>query len=235
MIYIGAIIAFVPTLSLMYFILRKYTYPAVERPFFSDPTFFILFSIGLVTGTILLAAYSYLMGTLMYVIFFSIIECLILVVMMNLKRYRGKSDSVFYGLGLGLGAGCSMDYGMVYLVGQSSEYLGNSIDFAGYIILAVLGVTLLMQYTAIGTIIGEGIARHRPMEFMVKAMIINVVFYVTLFVMLLNSDNTMFYLALAAAVLESSMSLYYTDFVQLPRVVNDVLRMEGIKRDDIPK
>ena len=35
-------------LVLMYVVLRKYTYPAVEQPFFSDPSLFILFTVGLI-------------------------------------------------------------------------------------------------------------------------------------------------------------------------------------------
>ena len=47
-LYVAGIMAFAPTLALMYAVLRKYTYPAVEQPFFSDPAFFSLFVVGLV-------------------------------------------------------------------------------------------------------------------------------------------------------------------------------------------
>ena len=41
-----------PALILMYVILRNYTYPRVEQPFFSDPAFFGLFMVGLVIGSV---------------------------------------------------------------------------------------------------------------------------------------------------------------------------------------
>ena len=101
LLYIAALMAFAPALLLMYAILRKYTYPAVQQPFFSDPSFFILFAVGLVAGTLLFALYTYLMATLMYVMLFSVLIVLAFMAILNLKRYHGKSDTVFYGYGLG--------------------------------------------------------------------------------------------------------------------------------------
>ena len=45
---IAGAIALGAALILMYVVLRKYTYPAVEQPFFSDPSLFILFTVGLI-------------------------------------------------------------------------------------------------------------------------------------------------------------------------------------------
>ncbi len=86
----AAIMAFAPTLLVMYLVLKKYTYPAVEQPFFSDPTFFILFSIALVTGTILFAFYTYVWSSIIYAILFAVIEILACVVVFNLKRFRAN-------------------------------------------------------------------------------------------------------------------------------------------------
>ena len=93
----AAVMAFAPTLILMYAILRKYTYPAVEQPFFSDPTFFILFTIALVAGTILFAVYTWVWVSILYAILFAVVEILVIVVVFNLKRFRGKVGYRVYG------------------------------------------------------------------------------------------------------------------------------------------
>ena len=86
-------------LLLLYVVLKRYTYPSVEEPFFSDPRLFMLFVVGLVEGTILLVLYTYIMPWyseawtgLLVAVFFGAITELVKVVTMNLKRFNGKSD-----------------------------------------------------------------------------------------------------------------------------------------------
>ncbi|MGE4577221.1 MAG: hypothetical protein AB7D42_01660, partial [Candidatus Methanomethylophilaceae archaeon] len=112
---LAAVIGVAPAMIMMYAVLRKYTYPAVKNPFFSDPTFFKLFVVGLIAGTVLFSVYTYFWGNVMInAIMFSLLECLILLVVLNLKRFHRKSDTVFYGYGLGLGLGATMSMGMTY-------------------------------------------------------------------------------------------------------------------------
>ena len=49
-IYIAGIGIFAPALLMLYYTLKKYTYPAVEDPFFKDSTMFTLFAVGLIEG-----------------------------------------------------------------------------------------------------------------------------------------------------------------------------------------
>ena len=102
-------IALGAALVVMYVVLRRYTYPAVEQPFFSDPSLFFLFTIGLIEGTILFVAYTYVFPWytvsglgLIVAILFGVVTELVKLVTLNLRRYSGKSDTVFYGFGLGV-------------------------------------------------------------------------------------------------------------------------------------
>jgi hypothetical protein len=98
---IAAVFGLAPAVALMYFVLKKYTYPAVERPFFSDPTLFGTFAVGLVVGTVLFVVYSYFdRASLITAVAFAMIFELIKMVILNMKRFQGKSDTVFYGYGL---------------------------------------------------------------------------------------------------------------------------------------
>lgn len=232
---LAAIVTFVPALILMYAVLRKYTYPAVEQPFFSDPYFFGLFTVGLVIGTILFMVYTYILGSLVYVILYGMIQCLALVVVMNLRRFRGKSDSVFYGFGLGLGAGAATALGFVYYLAAISQRLGSSMGIADYVFLVVMGFSLAMQFAAVGTTVGEGIARHNPFQFAMEAMIYNVIYQVVFFIMLENAGSLYLYVTGAMAFAISAAYCIYTDRLKLAGVVRDVLRMEGKKRNDMPR
>jgi hypothetical protein len=226
--YAAAIIALAPTLVLMYVLLRKYTYPYTERPYFSDPTFFLLFAIGLVAGVIMFLVYSYVVGSIVAIIVYSLIQVMLVVVIMNLKRYRGKSDSVFYGLGFGLGAGGSTATGFIYYISSSADMLDGSVDIAGWVLLFVLGMAMLFQYASVGTTVGEGIARHLPMQYAFQAMIYNAVFWIVFTIMLMNSDSEAIMYIMAAAVLAISIFyLRYAYFKEIADIADEVDRQNN--------
>src|SRR5574344_2187344 len=118
---LAALIGLGSALVLMYAVLRNYTYPKIEEPFFSDPTLFKIFTVGLFEGTLLFDLYTYLwqlftvggLGFVVAILFAVIIEYVKLVTF-NLKRCSGIPDPIFYGVGLGLGWGVSMAFGMIY-------------------------------------------------------------------------------------------------------------------------
>ena len=120
--YIATAMSLIPTLVLMFALLRPYTYPKVEQPFFSDPTFFLLFAIGLVAGTVMFAVFSFIMGSIVPIIIYAVLQVIVPTMVMNLKRYRGKSDSIFYGFGFGLGAGCATGTGYAFYLGSVSDF-----------------------------------------------------------------------------------------------------------------
>lgn len=239
MLYAAGISAFAPTLILMYAVLRKYTYPAVEQPFFSDPTFFKFFVIGLIGGTLLFAVYTYLSWlNMVHMVLFASIQCLAMVAVMNLKRFHGKSDSVFYGYGLGLGMGCAMAFGTIFFIGSTiMDVEGDAAGAADYIGLFLIALSYIFIISGIGTTIGEGIARLRPMEFALQAIFVNVVFSLIMWAAYTNSGNSelLFYACIFLALIVAAVYFYYIMYAKLSGVVKDVLRMEGKTRKDVPK
>jgi len=235
--YAAGILAFAPTLILMYAVLRKYTFPAVEQPFFSDPSLFKIFVVGLVAGTILGVAYYLSLSPTNFVqsILFAAIQCLAMVVILNLKRFHGKSDTVFYGYGLGLGVGCTMALGTIYLLGSAVSVIGDAVGFTGYAWIFLVALSYILMLSAIGTTVGEGIARLRPMEFGLQAMVINVIFSLILWAAFSSGSETSIYVCLILALIVAAMYFYYIMYVKLSHVVRDVLKMEGKTRKDIPK
>ena len=230
---LGMLVGLGTTVALMYAILRKYTYPAVEQPFFSDPTLFGLFAVGLVAGTVVFVVSTYYpLSDMIYAVLFSILETVILLVVLNLKRFHGKSDTVFYGFGLGLGLGGAMASGLVYMMATLSQY----IDAVTFVFVCVMAVTQVAILGAVGTMVGEGIARLRPWEFLAQAILVNTVYMLMLSLAesSISSGSYMAYVGLAGMVVFSFWMFYRTMVTNLSRVVGEVLRMEGRKRDDLP-
>ncbi|MGN0137007.1 MAG: hypothetical protein ACI381_00120, partial [Candidatus Methanomethylophilaceae archaeon] len=83
----------------------------------------------------------------------------------------------------------------------------------------------------------EGIARHRVMEFALQALLLLVAYNLLLTgLMQAGGDGGIMLYVCAIAMLVLSVAYFYRIMmVKLPGVVRDVLKMNGIKRDDIPK
>ena len=226
MFYLAAALAFIPALLLMWLLLKPYTYPQTEYPYFSDPSFFMLFAVGLVAGTLMFLVYTYIAGSIVSVIVYSFIQVLAVVVCMNLKRYRGKSDSIFYGFGFGLGAGATTGMGLIYWFATSAGQLGGTLGIADYVFLFILSMAMILQYSAVGFTVGDGIARHIPMQYAVQAMIYNLIFWVVFSITLLNSGSGFYLYAAAAMCLAISvMYLLYAYKREVAVLVAEVDRM----------
>lgn len=225
-----------PALAAMYLIVRNYTYPKVEQPFFSDATFFLLFFVGLVAGSVLFFAMRVLgfASNIVYMILMSVVEVMAMVVIMNLKRFRGKSDSVFYGYALGLGMASGLSMGICYSIAVLLGDIGMDVSI---LILVVIAVTIVLIMGACGTTIGEGIARHRVMEFALQALLLLVAYNMLLTGLFQfgNTGGVAFYACAVLMILVSVAYFYRIMTVKLAGVIRDVLKMEGKKRSNIPK
>ena len=233
---VAMLIGIGPALALLYFGVRNYTYPRVEQPFFSDPTFFTMFVVGLVEGVVLSAAlwgFGFL-SNLIFMVLFGVIQVLAMVVVMNLRRFRGKSDSVFYGYAVGLGQSSGLASGLCFYSLAVAGEVGY--DLQSIVFLVVMSVSMSLLVGACGTNVGEGIARHRVMEFALQALLLVVIYDLLLFGVIQWSGNIVLY-AVALIVMLVVAVYYYRRIMyeKLPQIVREVLKMEGKKRSDLPK
>ena len=234
---LSAIIGFGAVFALMYLVLKKYTYPAVEQPFFSDPTFFKLMTLGLVAGTGILVAYTFFQeawAVIWLALMFAVLFELVKLVILNLKRFHGKSDTLFYGFGLGIGIGGAFAFGFLFYASSGvSEVVGN--DVLMWLLFGVIAVQTVMLNAATGMTVGEGIARRRPFEFLVQALIISVAYQLLMSQVWAGHSEMMTYAFLIIAFLLSLGYFYHIVYTKLPRVIREVLRTEGKSRKDIPR
>jgi len=235
---VAAVLGLGAALALMYIVLRKYTYPAVEQPFFSDPSFFGLFTVGLIAGTGIFVGYTFFQKSWSFVliaILFAMIFELAKLVVLNLKRFHGKSDTVFYGFGLGIGIGGAFAFGFSFYASSQAMAFTEGMDAVSWILFAVLAVQTVLIHSATGMTIGEGIARRRPFEFLLQAMIISVAYQLLISQMFASTSDVSVYAFLILSFLVAFGYFYHIVYRKLPNVIRDVLRMEGKSRKDIPK
>lgn len=232
---LAMLLGIAPALALMFIGVRNYTFPKVEQPFFSDPTFFMLFVVGLVEGAAIFAAMSVFRApsSIILMALVSVIQIMAMVVVLNLRRFRGKSDSIFYGFALGLGNSCGLATGFCWIMYAVTDS-GLAID-ASVVSLVFISVSMALIVGSCGTTVGEGIARHRVMEFALQALLPMVAYNMLLAAALTNGNSTMFYAFLAMMLVLGAFYYYYVMCRRLPGMVREVLRMEGKKRSDVPK
>ena len=234
---LAAILGFGVALALMYLVLRKYTYPAVEEPFFSDPAFFKLFTVGLIAGTGIFIAYTFFngaWGSIFVALMFALVSELAKLIVLNLRRFHGKSDSLFYGFGLGIGVGCTFSFGFIFYASSSVDELGMG-DASLWIFFALYALHTVLIHTATGLTIGEGIAKRRPFEFLLQALIISVAYQLLISQLWSGYDGALLYAFIILPLLLAAGYFYHTVYVRLPNVIREVLRQEGKSRKDIPR
>jgi len=154
---------------------------------------------------------------------------------MNLKRFHGNSDTIFYGFGLGLGMGGAFAFGFVfYASSQTANILGGT-DVAAWILFAVIAVQTVIVHSATGLTIGEGIARRRPFEFLFQALIISVSYQLLMSQVFAAHSEMWTYLFLLLAFIVAFGYFYRMVYIKLPNIIREVLRLEGNNRKDIPR
>lgn len=233
---IAAVIVFAPALLMFYYILKGYTYPAVEHPFFEDAKAFTLFAIGLIEGFFISWFYVQIFGmaNILYGVLIAVIQALALLVVLNLKRFHAKSDTVFYGLAMGLGQGVGVAFGVA--VNLLSIAFLTDVDIPTIIMAIAFVAQELMLLCAVGTTVGEGVARLRLTEFTTKAMLYALV-SMSLWSLMFSLDFIPYLWVLPMVAMVGTSGYFFYDVVhkRLSLVVDDVLKSNGIVRKDFPR
>jgi hypothetical protein len=233
---LSAVISLGTLFIVMYIVLKKYTFPAVKEPFFSDPTFFKLMTLGLVAGTGILVGYTFFGPTggwssIFIALAFAVLFEIVKLVFLNLKRFHGKSDTLFYGFGLGIGMGGAFSFGFLFYASSGvSPVVGD--DLTVWIFFAIIALQTILLHSALGMTIGEGVARYRPFEFFTQALIISVSYQLLMSQVWAGHSETMTYAFLIIAFLLSFGYFYKTIYDKLPKNIKEVLREKGKTKKD---
>jgi len=217
---IAAALGIGPALALMFWTLKDYTYPKVERPFFDDRRLFLMLAVGMVLGVIVYVVQSYFnLGLLLFALLFAVLEELIKLIILNFPRFARKLDTSFYGYALGLGIGSTMAFGSVFYTMQQS----GGLSVGTWATMFLLAVQMVLLHASTGALIGTGSARGEMWGYFAHAGLVHIG-YNLLMAIPLNVENSI--MAWTGVILATMLVSYYYIQVHrhlIPSVVRDAL------------
>ena len=175
----AGILGFGPAMSLLYFTLKDYTYPKVEKPFFDDRKLFAFFALGVVLGMVIYAfeAWGRVISSpytiLLLIMGFALMEELMKLVILNFPRFQKKVDTAFYGLSMGLGIAATYTFATVYVFLSDN---GGKLQVEDVAIAAMLGLLFVLLHGSTTTLIGIGVARGDVNGYFPEALLIHIAF-----------------------------------------------------------
>jgi hypothetical protein len=231
---VSAIAGFAPAMGLMFYTLRNYTFPAVEKPFFDDRKVFAFFALGIVLG-MLLFAFEEWGGTasseetlLVLIIGFALMEESMKLVVLNFPRFQRKIDTAFYGLSFGLGIAATFTFATIYASALSIEDPG-AIDMLAY---ALLGFQFVLLHGATTAFIGIGVARGEVKPYFSEALLIHIGYNVLMvpFFMYDIFEPPLNFIGLGAAYVIVIYGYVKVHRLSLPVLIQDAKRLVGPKK-----
>jgi hypothetical protein len=220
-LFIAAAIGIGPALALMYWSLRNYTYPKVKQPFFDDRVVFTYLAIGLVIGVAVYAVQSsFDMAFLLFALLFAVLEEMVKLVLLNLRRFRGKLDTPFYGLTIGLGVGGAMGFGAVFQSLPVLSFGDAPIALFNAVILVIIAVQFCLLHGSNGAIIGVGVAKSMPFSYFSQAVLYHLAFNMLMIGFYLPLSVPFNYLALIAATIVVIYSYWHVHYRVLPDIIS---------------
>lgn len=168
----AAAIGFAPPVGLMLWSLQPFTYPRVERPYFSDPKMFGLFAVGIVIGVVL---FIVSLAIPAYVFVGFLLEESLKFMIINMRRFQRRADTPFYAFGLSAGIAAALSFGTV---NRTLAIVG--FDPLSLVTMVAFSIMIALLQISTGTTIGMGVARGTPWPFFGQAVMVHLAFVLLL-------------------------------------------------------
>ncbi len=222
----AGIAGFGPSMALLYYTVKDYTYPKVEKPFFDDRKLFAFFALGIVLGMVLFLVESYgevsssTETVVAVVLVFAVLETLLKLIILNFPRFQRKVDTAFYGLSMGLGISATYAFASVYvsLLGLETPTVVDGVVFS------LIGLQLVLLHGATTAMIGVGVARGEARGYFTQALLLQIS-YGLLMIPYFTSDSDILRIAGAVAASVAVVYGYYrVHTLSLPVLIRDAKR-----------
>ncbi len=231
---VSGIIGLSPALALLWFTLREYDYPYVEKTLFDSRKVFLLLAVGIVFGMIAgafyysIRFYPELILFLLIAIGFAVFEEIFKFVVLNLKTFQLKFDTAFHGFSLGVGLSSTFVLYHVYF--SILQY--TSVPITVWITLILFSVTMCFVHGSTGCIIGFGAAEGRPWFYFVEAMMVRVFLIIILIPVIADMGDEWVRVVSLAVALVASVYVYryvYKEIIPgaIPENIRRKKRMES--------
>ena len=231
---VSAIAGFAPSMGLMFYTLRDYTFPRVEKPFFDDRKIFAFFALGIVLGMVLFAfeewgrTASSVETMLALIVGFALMEESLKLMILNFPKFQRKIDTAFYGLSFGLGLSATFTFATVYASAISLE-APSAVDMTAF---ALLGVQFVLLHGATTTFIGIGVARGEVKPYFAEAVLIHIGYnlFMVPFFMYDVFEPPFNLIGLGAAYVVVIYGYYKVHNLSLPVLIQDAKKLSGHKK-----
>jgi hypothetical protein len=223
---VSAIAGFGPSLFLLYYTVKDYTFPHVKQPFFDDSRIFKFFALGIVIGMVYFALEEW-GGSLtssdsiiLLVVLFAILEEAVKLVILNYPKFQRKVDTAFIGLALGLGIAMTFTFATVYSTLLDVEDPGAFEMIA----FSFLGLQFVLLHGSTTTLIGIGVVRGDVKGYFVEALLIHIG-YSLLMIPFFNLGEPWNYMGLAGASAIVVYAYIKIHRLSLPALIKDAKRL----------
>lgn len=219
-------------MGLMFYTLRDYTFPAVEKPFFDDRKIFAFFALGIVLGMVLFAfeewgsTASSTETLLVLIIGFALMEESMKLMILNFPRFQHKIDTAFYGLSFGLGISATFTFATIYASALGIEDL-KAVDMVAY---ALIGLQFVLLHGATTAYIGIGVARGEVKPYFSEALLIHIGYSLLMVpFFMLDIPELLRLAAFGAAYIVVVYGYVKLHRLSLPVLIQDAKRLAGPK------
>ena len=188
---LGGLVGFAPALYLIWLCLKDYSYPKVEGSLFEDRRVFFMLAVGMVAGSLIFALelglYSIfiyeggidlILFLLIFVLGFVFLEDMAKFIILNFKGYRGRFDSMFYGVALGAGFSATTIVGRVMVEANGTP---GGFDFIDWLGLILLSASTCMVHVSVGATLGAATGKNQGMRAIPTAVLPHIVFNMLMF------------------------------------------------------
>ena len=239
LLFLAAIFGFGPAIAVLYFVLRDYDYPRVEKALFSDKKVFMMIGVGMVVGTILYimegqlyqsfwapGAFDIGMFLVIYVVLFSVVEEGGKLMVLLFPAVRKGFDVVFYGLAMGCGMSAVAVLEAAFIAIGQSGILPEPLWFAA---LALYSIAFAMLHASTGVVIAEGSRRGEPWTYFGTAVFYRVIVALCMLPKFASSDDNL-WLSIPFILVISYLIFWRTYTRTIPEALPDDVRQDRTKR-----
>ena len=228
---LAGITGFTPALILLFFTLRDYTYPAVEKPYFDDRKVFIMLSFGMIAGSLFFLVESFFGSrSVIYLVLVVLLEEMLKFIIFNSRKYSGHVDTTFYAFSFGLGAAAIITFGNIYLA-ISSAAASGSFTAGGILLFLIYGFMISLMWASTSAIIGLGASKKEPVNYTFLAIMIHLFYSVVLIPFYLNIEPWN-YVSFGVVALFMAYVFRQTYTFIIPSTIPEEARPEKWKSDN---
>jgi hypothetical protein len=152
------LLGIIPALILLYISIKGW------QGKFTEKTLFIMFIVGIIAGFFIAIIQAQIGLTIDLLIIYPFLEQIIKTVVLNLRRYHGKQETIIYGLGLGLGFGSIYPPASLLIPATN---INSTVDLI-YVLMGAIG--LLFLHGTTGAIIGYGVYQEKLAKYYLIAV-----------------------------------------------------------------